>query len=85
MSGACRTANATVSAHGAASVTLSDSTEIPMTRALFVGTGGTIKVTMVDGQDVSFTNVPNGSILPIQVIKVWNTGTSGASGILALY
>lgn len=85
MSGAFRTANATVSAHGAADVTLSDTAEIPMTRALYVGTGGSIKVTMVDGQAVTFTNVPSGSILPIQVIKVWSTGTTSASAILALY
>lgn len=84
MSGAFRNANATVAAHGAAAVTLSDSTEIPMTRSLYVGTGGTIKVTMVDGQDVSFTNVPDGSILPIQVTKVWSSVTT-ASAILALY
>lgn len=84
MSGAFRTANATVSAHGAADVTLSDTTEIPMTRALYVGTGGSIKVTMVDGQAVSFTNVPDGSILPIQVTKVWSSVTT-ASAILALY
>ena len=38
--GAFRTANATVSAHGAASVTLSDSAIIPITRSLFIGVAG---------------------------------------------
>jgi len=51
---------------------------------IYVGTGGNIKVTMVGGQVVTFNNVPNGSFLPIQVKKVWSTGT-GASDLLGLY
>lgn len=51
---------------------------------LYVGSGGDIKVTMIGGQTVTFANVPNGSFLPIQVNKVWQTGT-GASSILGLY
>ena len=85
MAGAYRNADATVSARGAVVVTLSDSTVINNTRALYIGTGGTLKVTMVDGQSVVFNNVPTGSILPIQVTKVWATGSVGVSGILALY
>ena len=84
MSGAFRTANATVSAHGAASITPSDSTVIPMTRALYIGTGGNISVVMVDEQTVTFTNVVGGTILPVQVTKVRATSTT-ASGIVALY
>lgn len=84
MSGAFRTANATVAAHGAASVTPSDSAEIPITRSLYIGTSGDLKVTMADGQAVTFKNVPDGSILPIQAQIVWTTGTT-ASNILALY
>lgn len=51
---------------------------------LYVGTGGDIKVRMVGGQDVTFVNVPNGSFLPIQVVRVFSSGT-GASDLLALY
>lgn len=51
---------------------------------IYVGTGGNIKVTMVGNQVVTFNNVPNGSFLPIQVKKVWATGT-GASDLLGLY
>ena len=84
--GAFRSANATVSAHGAASVTKSDTAEMPICRSLWIGVGGTIKVTMADGQDVSFVGVPSGTILPIQVLRVWNTGTDSAvASILALY
>lgn len=81
---AFRTANATVAAHGAASVTPSDSAEMPITRSLYIGTGGDLTVTMADGQNVTFTNTNGGLILPIQVIKVYSTGTT-ATGIVALY
>ena len=81
---AYRTADATVSAYDAAAVTLSDSTELAPTRALFVGTGGNLKVTMAYGTDVTFTGVQAGSILPIQVTKVWSTGST-ASNVVALY
>lgn len=53
------------------------------TRALWVGTGGDITVTMAGGTSVAFTNVPNGCLLPIQVSHV--TAVSGAANILALY
>jgi len=81
--GAHLSANATVTAHGAEVVTLSDTVEIPVTRALYVGAGGDIKVTMADGQVVTFVGVPTGIILPIQVSKVMLT--TAATDILALY
>jgi hypothetical protein len=53
---------------------------------LFVGTGGpatTLKIETVDGQDVTLLNVPDSSFIPIQVQRVWSTGTT-CSNILAL-
>lgn len=82
--GAFRTANATVAAHGAASVTPSDSAEMPITRSLFIGTNGNIKVTMADGQEITFINLTAGTIFPIQVVKVWATDTT-VTTIIALY
>lgn len=82
--GAFRTANATVAAHGAASVTPSDSAEMPITRSLFIGTNGNIKVTMADGQEITFSNLTAGTIFPIQVVKVWATDTT-VTTIIALY
>lgn len=53
-------------------------------RALFVGTGGTtLTVTMSGGGDLVFTNVPDGTLLPIRVTKVKATGTD-ATGIVSL-
>lgn len=53
------------------------------TRALYVGTGGDVTVTMAAGTSVTFADVPAGTILPIQVTHV--TAVSGAADILALY
>lgn len=81
----------------AASVSPSDTTNIPnvATQAgdpvdsnsacvLYVGTGGDIKVKSAGGDDVTFTNIPNGTFMPMQVVRVFSTGTT-ASDILALW
>ena len=70
----------------AAAVTLSDSTVLtPTPRALYIGVGGDVVVTMAaDGADVTFKNVPTGTKLPVRVSKVKSTGTT-ASSIVALY
>ena len=81
---AYRTADATVSAYDAAAVTLSDSTELAPTRALYIGGSGNLKVTMAYGTDVTFSGLSAGSILPIQVTKVWATGST-ATLVVALY
>ena len=55
-------------------------------QALWVGTGGTVKVDMVDnGQNITFLNVPNGVMLPVMVSKVYSTsnGTT-ANNIVGL-
>ena len=51
---------------------------------LYVGTAGNLKVTTVAGDEVTFLNVSTGSFFPVQVKKVFNTGTS-ADNILALW
>lgn len=85
MSGVYRSANATVSAHSAGAVTPSDTTVLPVTRALYVGTGGNISVVMGDDENtVTFVNVPSGVIFPIQISKVLSTNTT-ATNIVALW
>ena len=80
--GAHRTADATVSASDANTVTPSDATVIPVTRALYIGTGGDVVVRMASGVTRTFKNTISG-ILPIQVDKVMAATT--ATDILALY
>ena len=50
---------------------------------LYVGQGGTLVVTTSGGDVVTLGNVPSGTFVPIQVIKVG--ASSGASDIIALW
>lgn len=72
-------------ADNAVAVTPSDSTDLAyVSRALYIGTGGNLVVTMAGGGDVTFSNIPDGSILPIRVSRVKATSTT-ASGIISIY
>jgi hypothetical protein len=51
---------------------------------LYVGGAGDVTVTTADGDSVTFTAVPAGTFLPIQVTQVSAT-TVGAGLIIALY
>lgn len=54
-----------------------------VTRALYVGTGGTIAVQLVQSGTVSFHNVPDGALLPVRAVRVLESTT--ASAIVGLY
>jgi hypothetical protein len=65
-------------------VTTSDSSDLSTAaRALYVGTGGDIKVTTIGGETVTFTSVAAG-FFPIRVSRVFATGTT-ATGIIAVW
>ena len=64
-------------------VTPNDSANLQPTRALYVGGTGTLRVTMRNGV-VNFTAVQAGMIYPIEVSRVYATGTT-ATGIVALF
>lgn len=70
-------------ASSAAAITLSDTLDLSYsTTGVYVGTAGDLHVTMLDGQDVTFKAVPAGAVLPIQVTRLWLTGTT--VGMLAV-
>lgn len=72
-------------ARNAAAVTPSDAAELAnVSRALYVGGAGNIAVVMASGDEVTFTGVTAGSVLPIQVKQVKATSTT-ATTILNLY
>ena len=50
---------------------------------LYVGTAGDVAVITNGGDEVTFTGVPAGTFIPVQVKRVKSTGTT-ASTILAL-
>lgn len=60
-------------------ITAADADLAQEVRALFVGTGGDVKVTTSQGNAVTFKNVASGTILPVSVKKVWATGTTASN------
>jgi hypothetical protein len=54
------------------------------TRAIYTGSGGNIKVTMIDDTVVTLVSVPAGAFLPIQIRRLWSTGT-GATDVIGFY
>lgn len=65
-------------------ITPNDTTDLTLvTRALYVGTAGDIVAVMKSGSEVTFSNVPSGSILPIRAERIKATGTT-ATHILGL-
>lgn len=78
-------ADATVAARRAAAITPSDSaTSDDPTRAIYVGGAGNLRVDMVSGGTVTFSNLAAGTVLPIQVTRVYATSTT-ATLLIALY
>lgn len=74
----------------ASSITASDSASISPTRAIWIGTGGDIKVQMAEdkagsgGDVVTFKNVVDGQLLPLSVVKIYDTDTT-ATDILVIW
>ncbi len=60
----------------AAAVTPSDTRNFAEPSVLFIGTTGAVRVLTAQGSDVTFSAVPGGTILPLQVLRVYASGTS---------
>lgn len=69
------------------SITPNDSADLPNIAVVYVGgfgTTGAVKVTTAQGTDVTFLGVPAGAVLPVQVRRVWSTGTT-ATNLLGIF
>ena len=81
-------------ARRAAAVTPSDTANIPSVSSedgsgnngcvLYVGSAGDVKVLTVGGDEVTFTGIQDGTFIPVQVLRVYSTGTT-ATNIVALW
>lgn len=67
----------------ATTITAADSDLAVPVRALYIGTGGNLRVTTLNNNDVTFSNVASGTVLPVSVKRVWTTSTT-ASNIIGL-
>ena len=64
-------------ASGAEAVTPHDSTDLgTVSRAIYVGGAGNVAAVMLDGNVVTFSAVPAGTILPIRVKRINSTNTT---------
>ncbi len=68
---------------GGAAVTTSDTTADPAGpfAGIFTGAGGTIKLTAISGEVLTFLSLPAGVILPVATQRVWTSTTSATSMI----
>lgn len=69
-------------AYDAFAITANGSELDRYTRAVFVGTGGTVIAIMASGGTVTFSNVQDGQVLPIRVQAIGSA--SSASGLVGL-
>jgi hypothetical protein len=69
---------------GAVAVTPSDTVNLATPSVIYVGSGGNVKVTTASGDVVTFTGVLGGTVIPVQVIRVWS-GSTTATSMTAIY
>ena len=69
---------------GAQAVTPSNTVDLPNPSVIYVGTTGNIQVNTANGDTVTFSSVPSGSVLPVQVTRVWATSTT-AINMVSIY
>jgi hypothetical protein len=85
-------ANQKLQVSRAATVTPSNTVDIPFVGGgdiawpcvLYIGGAGNLRVLTAGGDDITFNGVLAGSFLPVQVTRVFVTGTS-ATNIIALW
>jgi hypothetical protein len=68
----------------AAAVTPSDTVDLTTPAVVYVGVSGSVQVTTAQGTTVTFAGVPAGFVIPLQVRRVWSTGTT-ASSLVAIF
>lgn len=68
----------------AAAVVPSNTVNLAYPSVIYVGVAGAVKITTAQGSDVTFTGVPAGSVIPVQAVRVWSTGTT-ATNMVAVF
>lgn len=80
----CARLESPVSGGQAVDISSTDHTPTSCTRAIWVGTTGTVKVTTLSGDVLTIVNVQDGTLLPIRAVLIWRTGTT-ASNMVAMW
>lgn len=69
-------------------VTVSDTVDLPTASIIYVGAAGNVRVTTQWGAVVTFNGLQSGQVIPVQVRRVWSTGTTVATpntNLLAIF
>ena len=69
---------------GAFAITTSDTANLQTVAVVYVGGAGNIKVTTANGDVATFNGLNAGTVLPVQVLRVWATGTT-ATTLIGIY
>lgn len=69
---------------GALDVTTSDTVNLTTPSVIYVGVAGNVKVTTAQGDAVTFVGLLAGTVIPVQVLRVWTTGTT-ATNLIGIY
>lgn len=73
---------------GARAITVSDTVNMPTPAVIYVGGAGNVRVLTAQGDDVVFSGLVAGQVIPVQVIRVFATNTTVATPntvLLAIY
>lgn len=74
----------TAPADHAFAVTPNDGADLgDVTRALYVGTGGSVAIVFAAGSEATLLNVQSGTVLPVRCRRIKATGTT-ATGLVGL-
>lgn len=63
----------------AIAVTPSDTSNFDTPSVIYVGGSGSVRVLTAQGTDVTFAGLLAGSVIPVQVIRVYSTNTTATS------
>lgn len=72
----------------ASTITVSDTVDLPQPSIIYVGAPGNVKVNTTWGTTVTFVALQAGQVIPVQVRRVWSSGTTVATpntNLLAIF
>jgi len=70
---------------GAFAITPSDTANLQNVAVVYAGASGNVKVTTANNDIVTFNGVLAGTVIPVQVLRVWATGSTSTMNLVGIY